>query len=238
MLEKFTMSTPINLSSTDKLCGLVALFVLANFREQKAFPLIVNLCKLSPSVTECLLEAIISEYTSQHLSATYHKDLKSLCDIVTNLYFCEYSRSAALKAIVILYRYDRISREEILAVFLSFFDALYNDFTHVPSVLVSSCCQIHAIELRDQIDKYVEKNVLDAFFFSLEWMEEKFLLSREEALSNLQSNSCYKINDDLYDTMEWLFEKDEDSSISAKPEIDEEEYDIPEKPKIGRNTPC
>jgi hypothetical protein len=232
LLEKFATHTSRHLSKTEEQCGIIALFVLAEFRESKAFPLVLHLCKLPSDTIEFYLGDMISESIPEHLATTYNGDLKSICDIVTNLYYSRLARASVLRTIVMLYKHNIISRKEIVTVFASFFDALYDDFTYVPSALVSCCCDIHATELLGQINEYVTNNIVEFDYIDPEFIAERLSLSRKEALEKMQTDSEYKIFTNIHDEMKWLFRDDEedvddDFLLRSLIEI-----------KFGRNEPC
>lgn len=248
-VDDFVNASPRDISEGKWREGIVSLFILGKFREQKAYPYLIKLCMMPYRVVDPFLGDIITDSMPALLASTFNGDLKSLHSIVTNQHLYEYVRISALIAHVILYQVNKISREEIVSFFDSLFDKLYDDFSYVPSELVSSCCDIRAVELADKIDWFYKNDIPN--FLCLEHQETKDLLASSEdegPLANYRRNRFGNLIDDLEFEMEWLFREDEPDALPCFE--DEKEFEFKEDlededaipfvttPKIGRNDLC
>jgi len=210
ILENFTNSSPTDISYKQWTEGIAALFILAKFREKKAFTFAAKLCTMPHHVVDTFLGDVTTEGMPLILASTFNGDIKSLCSIVTNQHLYEFSREAALNALVILFIHNMLSREKIISIFDSFFDELYDDFSHVPSSLVLNCCKIRATELTKKINKYYKANIIDESFVDFEHVERCFAKSNEEMLTELKKNYYYNLINNLEQAMGYLFRKEKD----------------------------
>ena len=95
-LEQFIANPPRNANSGEWFEGVVALYVLAKFREQKAFPLVVQLCSFPHEKIEWLLGDIKTESMPSILASTFNGDYDTLASLVTNQYLDPYLRWSVL----------------------------------------------------------------------------------------------------------------------------------------------
>lgn len=245
--EEFSNASLRNYSTEKWRVGVTAFSILAKFREQKAFPYAVKLCMIPHKAADLFLGDFKTESLPAVLASTFSGDFKILYSIASSQHLDEYLRGAALDAYVILFKCNKITREELVAVFDTLFDELYDDFSYIPSNLVLNCGRIHAIELTEKINKCFDSNIIDTMFIDKKELAEYFSKTEEEILRKLQQNRFLNFVDDLRDHIEWLFRKeneeidDESFDFSTYNDNDDDELESPfvnPKSKIGRNAPC
>ncbi len=238
MVEQFTTYPPRN----EGLEGIIALFILAKFKETRAFPLVVKLCSLPYNAVEELLGSIKSECLNSIIASTFNGDCDILYSLVTNQHLSEHARYSALEAHIILYKYDLLSREQLLNVLNKLFDELFYDFSLVPNVLVSASCNVYAVELYPQIKRYFEHSIIDFDFIDPETVNETFAGQYDKVLYDLQNSHRYVFVEDLYKEIHWLFPKEKDISDDEDDFITARDYkqfiSARQEIKIGRNEPC
>lgn len=93
---------------------LYAMFLLAEFREKKAFPIIIQLITNEQNAVEDLLGDLITEDLKRILASTFDGNVDSLYKVITNLELNEYVRGATFQALEILNQYNIITKEEII----------------------------------------------------------------------------------------------------------------------------
>jgi len=138
------------------------------------------------------------------LASTVTGDLNAILSIIKNQHLYEFSRGAAIDALVVLYKHDVISREKIISIFDLLFDELYDDHSLTPSILVSNCCDIYATELTDKINKYFKANIIDEGFISYEDIQENFSMSYEEAMEKFYKEYFHNMMNNLKTGMNYL----------------------------------
>lgn len=114
--------------------------------------------------------------------------------------------------------------------------------------MVSICTQIHATELREEIEAGFKANAFDEFHVDLSFVEEQFSMSKEVVLGNFQKNEYYQYIEDPSKNMEkWPcfqeLDESEDYELDDYDDYDDsfttyQEPYIRVEPKIGRNDPC
>ena len=185
--------------------SMTAFFILSKFREKRAFEYIVRLCNIPHHTKEFALSDVATENVPEFLASTFNGDWEALYSLVTNQHLDEYLRSGIIDTYGILYIHNLMSREQIINTFSGLFDELYDDYSIVPSMLVSKCCEIHATELADKMKWYFEKQVTDIDLVSYQEMEESFALSRSEAFEKMKKDSVFGFTDNLEEDMKWVF---------------------------------
>jgi hypothetical protein len=89
---------------------LYALFLLASFREKRAFPLVIKIAELPDDWPDQLLGDTITEDLHRILASLYDGNLKALQSLIENPDVYHWSRDAALKALLLLFKEARVER--------------------------------------------------------------------------------------------------------------------------------
>ena len=92
-----------------------ALYLLAQFREQRVFPKIIELILLSPGDVEFMLGDTITESLQNILYSTYNGDLSLLEGVIENPHVELYTRGSTLDVLSQLCLVGEISKEYLLA---------------------------------------------------------------------------------------------------------------------------
>jgi len=226
-----------------------ALYLLAQFREKKAYPLIVKY--VSQLSNDDALDAtgdLITEDLSNILASVCNGDLSLIKQLIENPEINEYVCSAALRSLVVLYKHESITRTELIAYFTSLFDTkLEQREPYFWTSLVSCCCDINPEELYDRILECFDKGYIESFFISLDDVTHSLQQSKEKTLTQLQANTHKQIITDAIKTMEhWAcFRPQVKSKRKTKDNLSlfAQDGDVftPTKnkeAKVGRNDPC
>ena len=246
-LDNFSKESPRDMPNEQWLEGVASMFILSKLRETAAFPYLIKLCMMPHHTAKYFISDVTTESMAPFLASTFNGDFKSLDSIVVNQHLYEYIRGAALNAYIVLYKENKISRRRIISAFSYFFDELYDDFSYVPSALVSGCCNIRAIEFADKIEKYFKEDVIETMFVDRDEVEESFSMTEKESWERLQSEYYHGFVSDLRKDMEWLFRKEEENEVANSSEEDDHDkkcfYDSSEPfvatgVRIGRNSRC
>ena len=222
-----------------------AMFLLAKFREPKAFPYILKLFSLPPDFVDHCFGSITTESLCPLLSSTYNGDLQSIIKFIKNPQCFAWARCSACHVIVALVFHKQLDR---------------------------ATAQEHQLDLLDSIS--IEKELILCFSILDSIMSlypEGILLTKfEKALANKNAdphqdlhnayeeikkngkvttlnNLCLDDNNHYVESLErhmvyWqCFENDSEESMPDHALFDMRKKDpwplIAEK-KIGRNDPC
>ena len=226
-----------------------ALYLLAQFREKKTYPLIVKY--VSQLSNDDALDAtgdLITEDLSNILASVCNGDLSLIKQLIENPEVNEYVRSAALRSLVVLYKHESITRTELIAYFTSLFDTkLEQRESYIWTSLANCCYDIHPEELHDKVFECFDKGYIESFFISQDDITYSLQQSKEETLAQLQANTHIQFISDAIKTMEnWAcFRQHKKSRIKTKDIANLFAQDgdvftpqVRKEPKVGRNDPC
>jgi len=104
---------------------IYAMYLLAQFQEERAYPLIVNFFSIPGEITLDLTGDVVTEDLGRILASVCHGDTSLMKQLVENEDANEYVRDAALKGLLILVAVGEKSREEIIAYYQSLFSSSF-----------------------------------------------------------------------------------------------------------------
>ena len=195
---------------------IFGLFLLAEFREKRAFPILINILnKLDEEDLDAMLGDILTEELDSIIASTFNGDLVSLYNIIENTNKDEYLRSAALDSLAILYNQKNIKKEAFLSYLKELLPKIENEHNLVVDEFVVLVCDLRLHELVPAVEKLFKEKKVDKTFISLEDFKE-FL--NEPAIEK------YEYINDVVESMSWW------DCFNDGPFIKET--------KIGRNEPC
>lgn len=160
-----------------------AYFLLAEFREQKAFPYLIDLLNKDEEIIDYIIGDDYPGYVPRLLASTYNGDDKALFDIIESNQINEFVRCSTLQTFAILYLYgvkDRNFLVNYLKKLLNEKDGKDNSYLY--EEIIEEVCQLKLTELAEDIDKVM---------YIIENKEE-----REDLKNILKDDS--KINRNIY----------------------------------------
>lgn len=109
-----------------------ALFLLAQFREQRAFPKLLQLLTLDEDALDIVLGDAVSEVMPKALYSTYNDGIQALQAVIANDVLSPYARGAALGAWGGVLRDGGLTREDAVSFFRERLSALgKGDFVNI-----------------------------------------------------------------------------------------------------------
>jgi len=149
---KESISTKKELSYKDT--GLsMATFLLAQFREKRAFPLIIALLKkMKGSLYENILNNEL-EFIPNILASTFNGKLKPLYDLIEDKKAYEFSRVAALETLTALFDTEQVKRKILITYFEKLLDRhiKHNDDHDFSRWIAEEALKIYPIEIIQKI---------------------------------------------------------------------------------------
>ena len=105
----------------DRMAHLYASFLLAQFREARAYPLMVRIAQLPGELVDSLFGDFVTENLSQVLASVCDGDLAGIQSIIENEDVDEWVRGAAMGTLTTMVGAGLKSREEIVEYFATLF---------------------------------------------------------------------------------------------------------------------
>ncbi|MFP4173955.1 MAG: DUF1186 domain-containing protein [Candidatus Hydrogenedentota bacterium] len=218
---------------------LYAMFLLAQFRETRAFPLIVRFCELPGRTPEDLLEDSVTEDLHRILASTFDGDTEALKRIIENPACNEYVRSAVLNALVVLVRMGVKQRDEVMAYMEELFRGkLERAFSFAWCGLADCAVMLYPGEVYEDIRQAYEEGLVEPFFMNFYEVEEVFAKGKERVLEVLPTNVPGPIDDTIEDMEHWACFRETPRQSYPSPSPVPEARPAPKPHKVGRNDPC
>jgi uncharacterized protein YchJ len=234
----------------DYMAHLYAMFLLAQFRETRAYPILLRIALLPSDLLDSLFGDSITESFGRVLASVCGGDLEGIQSLIENPAADEWVRCAALGCLVTLVAAGIKSREEILGYFAELFHGKLTDKNEIVwSDLVVYSADLCATELLGEIEKAYEQELVDPSITGLEDVREDFAKGKEWAMEQLADNRHRRLIDDTAKEMEWWASFNEDKQRRPQAESpalyasDSRWLEAPSgfkraEPKVGRNDPC
>lgn len=223
-----------------------AMFLLAQFREPRAYPLLVRIFSAPRELPFQLVGDVVTGDLSRLLASVSGGDPSGLKALIENESANEYVRSAALDGLLVLVATGRRTRHEVMAYFSSLFRTLERRPSLAWDGLVAACADLCPLEVQEDIRKAYDEGLVDPGYIAWEEIPEALALGPEAALEELRRR--FTLIDDAIKEMErWAGscepqENAEDDEIAALlpwlPQPDDLAPFRRAAPKVGRNDPC
>lgn len=183
---------------------LYALYLLAQFREEEAFPLVIQLFSFPGEIPHAIAGDILTEDLSRILASVCGKDILLLKEMIENPSINEYVRAVCVTTLVILVGCGSISRDLVLEYFRSLLvNKLEKRSSFVWDNLIASCCLLYPQEIYEEIAVAFEQSLVDRDFISIQ--DVCAALKEEKTKHLLQLHQTTELIDDTVAEMEkWL----------------------------------
>jgi uncharacterized protein YchJ len=225
----------------DYVAHLCALYLLAQFREERAYQPMVNLACGDWTHVDMTLGDIITEDLGRMLASVCNGDTSLICAMIENESLNEYVRGAAMDSLVVLVARGVKSRDEVMAYFQSLFQGkLVRQPGLVWGSLVAHCCDIYPLEVAEDIQQAFADDLVDTTYIGESCVQRDMKAGKERTLERLTKKMHYTFVDDTVREMSrWpCFQKQEPAPKASMPQQYWTPAPIRTEPKVGRNEPC
>lgn len=229
ILEYATANAEVLLDRPNYMGHLYAMFLLAQFREERTYPLLVDFCSIDSETIDSLLGDTITEGLSRILASVSGGDPGPMKSLVENESVDEWVRSAALNGMVVLVAQGAQSREDTLAYFQSLFREKLPREEHILwSSLVNVSTDLYPDVVYEDIQQAFADDLIDLMFIDMAEVDDALARGKDAVLENLKADRHYTYIEDTIQEMEWwyCFQPPEPRPVVSKQQ------------KIGRNDLC
>lgn len=183
---------------------LYAMYLLAQFREKKAYPLILKLISFPGEIPHAILGDVLTEDLHRILASVCDNDVIPLQRLIENSSINEYVRAAAQSALVTLVGCGHIPRRGVLRYFHHLMTGpLEQRPSFVWDNLVSCCCTLYPEELLECLQAVFARGLINPAFITLEDVSEALSEGQENQLFRLFQNAEL-IEDTVTEMEKWL----------------------------------
>jgi Protein of unknown function (DUF1186)/SEC-C motif len=216
---------------------LYAMFLLAQFRETRAYPLVVRFALLPGDVLDLLCGDFITMDLGRVLASVCGGELEGIKSVIESENADKWARGAALSSLVTLVAAGQKGREEIVSYFGRLFRGkLRREWSHIWDALVSSTCDLYPAELLNEIERAYEDDLVDPSFIGFDDVKRDLAMGKDQVLAGLADDPNYRLVEDTTAEMGlWACFRD-NTKADSKPAAYTQVKST--KPKTGRNEPC
>ena len=229
---------------------LYAMFLLAFFREKRAYSVIADLVTtLSKDILYDLMGDVVTEDLGRILASVSCGDPGLMKKMIENRRLDEYVRCAAMTGLVTLVAAEDLSREVVLDYFKSLFRGkLERKTSCVWGSLVCDCLDLYPAEVFEEIRRAFSEGWVEPSYVTLREAEAVLQAGFEKTMAELGTSRTHRLVQDPVKEMKWWAcfhegkeENDERYRMPDNLKIDPELLPQPvrrEGPKTGRNESC
>ena len=206
-----------------RLDHLFAMYLLAQFREVRAYPLYLKIASLPGDTLESLLGEVVTSSLGRMLACVCGGDLAGIKVLIEDVAVDEWCRGAALDSLVTLVVSGEKSREEIVAYFGELLRGKLKREGSVAWDSLARCvCDLYPLELRDDIKTAYGEGLIDKGFVSPKDFIQTLGEGQAKTLEKMAGNSDYALIGSAAGEMgSWAYDRE-----------------AGETEKVGRNDPC
>jgi len=232
----------------DYLLHVFAMFLLAQFREKRAYPLVVKIYSAPGELPFNLFGDTVTEGLSQIFGSVYDGDPTPLEQMIESEDVYEYVREAAIDAFLVLEHSGQMPREQVVGYFQRLFGGrLKRTYSQAWNGLVCAVADLPAPELLEDVRRAYEDGLVDPGFADLAGIERDLRTRPQD------QRERHHVITDAIGEMERRdsFDREEQRPrtlpkppaplvlpAAAPPETYVALQPFHRQPKVGRNDPC
>jgi hypothetical protein len=226
----------------DSMILIYAMYLLAQFRETRAYPLLVRIFSLPGEMSFDLVGDTVTEGLDKILASVSGGDARGMAALIESEQVNPYVRAAALHGLVTLVAAGMRSREETVDYFKSLFQQLDRTPGDTWAWLASACADLWPDETMEDLKLAWSDGLIDSEIIHWEDIEDDHKRGREECLRRLRRKRRL-ITDVVKEIAWWACFKNDNVPEFHKGAIAEsrtpDQFSIHRTtPKVGRNDPC
>jgi len=233
---------PRPFASEDRMVHIFAMYLLAQFRETRAYPLLVKIFSAPAESIHDLAGDVVTEGLGSILASVSGGDIGGMTALAENAKADEYVRAAALDGLLTLVACGLRNRKEVMAYFDRLFDVFEPEPPMIWNGLASACADLWPEEVMDKIRDAYEEGYIEPGYIGWDDIQDALARGKEASLRFLKDR--YRMISDVEAEMSWwaCFDKTE-AAPRKKPQS------APAAPagvilqavaaaQAGRNDPC
>ena len=210
----------------DYILHLYALYLLAQFREQKAYPLIIEFFSVPGDMPLDVTGDVVTEDLGRIIASVSDGNIELTKKLIENQEINQFIRSAALKSLIISVIQGIISRKEVVKCFEEIFSNLFANKSSTTEVeeetdyiwtdLTTQSSILAPVELQQYIERVFDEDLIEPFFIERDDYDDFLENGWEANLNELRDNPHYYLIEDTISEMEsWAY-----FNTSQPPKID------------------
>ncbi len=236
------LADPTGLPEGEGMLFSFATYLLAKWRETRAYPLIIRWLSLPGKNAFDLGGDTVTQDGGRLLASTFDGDFEPIKSLILNRQANEYCRGQAVEAMALLAAWGEVPRETVQAYFLWLArEGLERDFNHVWNNLASSAVDIEALQVFPELRRAYDEGLIERGFMRPSTLDEVEAGPHGKWIERYRT-SYPPISDVAEETSWWQCFPESDRKLIAHQPADlaRERADLQfrQSQKTGRNDPC
>jgi hypothetical protein len=228
------LADPAGASEEDTLLFTHALYLLAHWREVRAYPLVVRWLSLPLDGAEVLAGDVVTQDGDRILAAVCDGNLEPIKTVILDREADQFCRAAAIGALARLAAWAELPRPAIVEQFLWLArEGLEREPGYVWVALATGAADIEALEVFPEVRRAADEGLIDPQAFEIDDLDAVEAAPRGDVLRDTRES--YPPVDDVAEATEWWSDY-AGAAVERVISDGTEPYRAP--PKIGRNDPC
>jgi len=224
-----------------------ALYLLAKWRETRAYPLVIRWLSLSDAASTQLSGDVLTQDGARILAAVCDGDLEPIIRLVVNRNADEWARGVAVAALALLAVWAEVPRKTILSYFAWLArEGLERRTNYVWGALAAESADIEALDVFPDLRHAYDEGFIDPQVIGRSELDDVEASPRGAVLERTKKR--HPPIDDVAEATSWWarfgtlasHRRAEELAMAATRQFDDgapvEPYRAP--PKVGRNEPC
>ncbi|MDP8221677.1 MAG: DUF1186 domain-containing protein [Candidatus Stygibacter frigidus] len=178
---------------------IYAFYLLAQFREKSAFPLITEFFSKLEGNSYNFTGSLVTEVLPRILASVFNGEFSTLNFVSTCDEYDEFVRIAFLNTYLILYNNKIISRDNLIDGYKYIFENLERKKSYIWHFLVDACVKTGITELKDNIKQAYKDNLID----TIEQPYEQAMYKLESGIIEKDSSKYSKFIEDVIEESNW-----------------------------------
>ncbi len=182
---------------------MYAMYLLAQFKESQAYLPIVEFFSVPGEISMDVTGDLVTEDLGRILASVCDGNIEPIKQLIENRQANEYVRSSAIQSLIILVVRGAIDREVVIKYFEELFSThLEREDSHIWTKLVMESAFLAPLELKQQIDRTFDADLVESFFFDREDVDYYLNLGQEASWNELRDRQHYTLIQDTISEME------------------------------------
>ena len=225
------LANPSDASPEEATLFSYALYLLAKWREPRAYPHVLRWLSLPGEAPFDIAGDVVTQDGGRILAAVCDGDLEPIKALVVDRSANEFARGAGVNALALLAAWGEMPRESVITSFLWLArDGLEREPSQVWNSLAADSADIEAVELFSELRRAYADGLIEPQFVHPSQLDKVEAAPRGRVLE--ETRERYPPIDDVVEATAW-WARLEDAPGSA---VSVEPYRA--SPKVGRNAPC
>lgn len=236
------------LADQGRMVHIHAMYLVALFRETRAYPLLVRIFSRPGEFPFDLAGDVVTQDLDRILASVSGGDISGMAALIENEQANEYVRSAALRGMVSLVATDQRTRDDVIAYLLQLFQKLdRNPGAHWDG-LANVCADLWPQETFKELRSAYEDGLVDTASIDWQDIEDALKMGKQAAMQRAQYRE--PLITDMAKAMGWMqCFHNANSDDETLGELGGDLMVLPSSewgsmpirrtvPKVGRNEPC